>query len=540
MRLIIKEYLSQLKEKDELDLLLCDLLFQKGYVIDSRPKTGNRQYGVDIHARQRNETILFVVKQGNINRKMWSSDQNAVRQSIENIKDVYLRNMQPNEIGGNLRIIVATNGELDESVKLEWSGYVANNCTWNGKKLSIELWSADHLVDEIQRELFNEHIFDAEMQSLLRKALYFIEESDYKNIYFEKIVNRYLEQLALCDSKKKIDKCASSLYMASQMIAQYAGEVQKYKISIMASEYVLVRYWKFLLEFSGFEKTKYIDWLAKYVLSFQQWSEKYIQVMQAFCCGKASFPAYNPVEQRVMLYETIGYMASYAYHLSYKDDRKANKEEARIILDNIIRLINDNECFYYTPYDGHVGIICMLFRLLDRMGRRDQISILLNNQARQLMQYYIVSHKYPTPIDSFEDAVNIEFGNETEEYQTSGLWGVFLEWIVLLDEKNLYDDLYDFLKNDLKEVTKCTWYLRKEEETILYDAFAMNRSGTGVAIDVEKDFEAFVKKVNFVREQYTDELFSFDEYSAAYIEFIVCRYYGYIPRVKFEVPLRVN
>ena len=47
MKLILKDYLLQLKEKDELDLLLCDLLLQSGYVTDTVPKTGNRQFGVE-------------------------------------------------------------------------------------------------------------------------------------------------------------------------------------------------------------------------------------------------------------------------------------------------------------------------------------------------------------------------------------------------------------------------------------------------------------------------------------------------------------
>ena len=90
MRLVIKDYLLLLKEKDELDLLLCDLLLQMGYVTDNRPETGNRQYGVDIHAHNSKEVLLCVVKQGNIDRKNWDSGPNAVRQSINEIKDTYI------------------------------------------------------------------------------------------------------------------------------------------------------------------------------------------------------------------------------------------------------------------------------------------------------------------------------------------------------------------------------------------------------------------------------------------------------------------
>ena len=63
MRLVIKDYLTLLKEKDELDLLLCDLLLQMGYLMDNKPETGNRQYGVDIRAYTETEVLLCVVKQ---------------------------------------------------------------------------------------------------------------------------------------------------------------------------------------------------------------------------------------------------------------------------------------------------------------------------------------------------------------------------------------------------------------------------------------------------------------------------------------------
>ena len=86
MRLIIKDYLLQLKEKDELDLLLCDVLLQMGFITDNRPKTGNRQYGVDIRAHNEETLLLCTVKQGDLNRKNWDSDPNSVRQSLNEMR----------------------------------------------------------------------------------------------------------------------------------------------------------------------------------------------------------------------------------------------------------------------------------------------------------------------------------------------------------------------------------------------------------------------------------------------------------------------
>ena len=82
MRLIVKEYILQLKEKDELDTLLSQIFEEKGYAAVSQPRTGNRQYGVDIQLHNKEELIFLVIKQGDIDRKVWDGDTNAVRQSL--------------------------------------------------------------------------------------------------------------------------------------------------------------------------------------------------------------------------------------------------------------------------------------------------------------------------------------------------------------------------------------------------------------------------------------------------------------------------
>jgi hypothetical protein len=109
-----------------------------------------------------------------------------------------------------------------------------------------------------------------------------------------------------------------------------------------------------------------------------------------------------------------------------------------------------------------------------------------------------------------------------------------LEWIVLMDQRELYDQLQVFLAEDLTDVTKCTWFLKAEEEIALYDASAMNQSGEGVAFEAVRSFDEVKENISFVMNQYEQETFSFETYSFEALEFIICRYYGYLPRVKRE------
>ncbi len=536
MRLIIKDYLLQLKEKDELDLLVCNLLLQMGYVTDNKPETGNRQYGVDIRAHNSKEVLLCVVKQGDLDRKMWDSDPNAVRQSLDEIKDVYRDFIYGVEKEKKLRAVVITNGEMKEAVRTNWNGYVKRTIESKEDRMTIDFWDIDQLTLYVQKYLFSEYIFGDDMQRTLRRALYFMGESDYRNDYFESIIDYYFARLNQEENAKKIKKDLASLYMASQMIAQYAAEEMRYKISIMVTEYLLIQYWKYLLDKKYFGRKMYVEWLLKFLNEYEKWNERYYENVKEVCEGKDRIPPYNPVEQRVILYEMLGYLTSYAYYLSFKDNKqdKTARKKCEQVCIRIIMLINNYPQLRYAPYDGHAGTVSMLYRLLCRMERTDDVRTLLYNQCLCFQQYYILDKKYPTAEDSFADAVNIYLDLPKGKYETSGFWGTMLEWMVVIEEPETYDALKVFLQEDLKNVTKCVWFLRAEEEAMFYKKHAMICAGEGVAIQIKETFEDLKENVNFIFEQYQNERFSFEEYSFEALEFIVCRYYAYLPRVKRE------
>ena len=533
MRLIIKEYLLQLKEKNELDFLVCDILLQQGYIMDNKPKTGNRQFGVDILAYNDDELLLCVVKQGDLRRKNWDSDQNAVRQSLDEIKDCYIDSLA-DKTQKKLRIAVVANGELDEAVRPNWNGYVQKNKNWGNFEVKIEFWGIDKITNDVQKDMFNEHVFESELQGFLRKALYFVGETDYRNTYFEKIIDGLLTKLT-SKNTKLFNKKLSGIYLVSQMIAQFAADEGIYKIGIMVSEYLIIRFWKYMLENKCFENSDCTEWLNKFLKSYDKWNSKYYNAVKYVCDNGDCFPTYNPVEQRVLIYEIVSYLASYSYYLSFgwgRDD--SSLDRGLQIYSSIVQLIDSQPMFFYPPYDVDSGVISMLCRLSDRFGNVENIHSILNRQCCNVAYDYHIYKKYPSPVDTFEDATNIHFGFPAEPYQTSCYWGTMLEWIALMEEKETYIDIHQILETDLKNVTKCVWFLRVEEESIFYDAFAMNRAGEGVSVEIGSSFEELKEAITFVMQQYAQETFSFETYSFEALEFIACRYYGYLPRVKRE------
>ncbi|MBD5530448.1 MAG: hypothetical protein HDR02_18880 [Lachnospiraceae bacterium] len=131
--------------------------------------------------------------------------------------------------------------------------------------------------------------------------------------------------------------------------------------------------------------------------------------------------------------------------------------------------------------------------------------------------------------------MEIEVEGDAVNYDVAAFWGYYLLLVKYFDYGELFGDIKNFLQIDLAKASKCVWFLRKNEELLFYEPYAMNLAGEGIEINVEKNFETFSAKVEFIVQQYENEIFSFDEYSFENLEVIICRYYGYIPRVKFKM-----
>lgn len=521
-----------MKEKDQLDFLLCDILLQKGYITDNKPKTGTRQYGVDIQAHRRDELLLVVVKQGNIDRNTWGGNMNAVRPSLDEILDLYTRLLTKEEKKKRLHIVVATNGVIEETVMPLWKGFITNHTVCNGKRITIEFWGIDEITAQAEEVLFNEHLFPLESQSLLRKALYFVEERDYKPQYYERIIDSYIDSMSK-EKGKNYYKIAASFLLATQMVAQYAANAKKYKISVMVTEYAIIKYWKLLLLNKQFGREKPLYWLHRLCEKYEQWNNMYYDNVREICTTEDAFPLYsNVVEQKTMIYEVIGFLASYGYYLVYK---KADKEDVISITDSIVQLINNCPQFYYPPFDDNISELSLVLNLLKVCGRQKDLRAVISGICWHLSGWYLNFKKYPVPeVENriaVRNAMLLEQGVYDGEYICSGLWGYLLLWIAELNDRETFQSIIDFLNSALGNVTKCVWLLRGKDEALFYDRYTMQNAGEGINLSHIKNYKELIRIYKAWLKQIKKEKYSYEQYSFPALEMIVCRYYGYVPRI---------
>ena len=221
MKLILKEYLRSLKERNELDALLPDLLTEMGMIVTSLPQRGTRQNGVDIMAvgkntKQEDTVFLFSVKDGDLNRTHWNggSDQ-ALRPSIEDIIDVYIPNRIPQE-HKNKKVVICLcfGGNILEQVRELVSSYTSQKTT---KRISFEEWNGDKIAELIIQHLLKESLLPVGFREELRRSIAMIEEPEASIQYFHSLL-QLIEKSALSVLRKirLINLCLWVLYSWSR------------------------------------------------------------------------------------------------------------------------------------------------------------------------------------------------------------------------------------------------------------------------------------------------------------------------------------
>ena len=174
MKLIIKEYLASLREREELDAVLPDLLSQMGMNVFSRPGRGTRQHGVDVAAigsvDGEEETVyLFSIKPGDLRRSDWNSaSPQSLRPSLDEIQDAYIRNRLPkHHREKKIKICICVGGDIREEVREDIEGYKDR---YSNDQVTFDEWNGDRIAALIETHFLREELLPQEARSHLRKV----------------------------------------------------------------------------------------------------------------------------------------------------------------------------------------------------------------------------------------------------------------------------------------------------------------------------------------------------------------------------------
>lgn len=439
MKLVIKEYLASLKEREELDAMLPNLLSEMGFTVYSRPSRGPRQYGVDVAAvgtadDGTRKVYLFSVKQGDLNRQDWDGTPQALRPSLNEIRDAYIPARIPAEYQ-NLGVVICLvfGGDIKEAVHQEVRGYTRSNTTAN---VAYEEWNGDRLADLILSGILREEMFNGDMRSHLRKAAAMVEEPDIAYSHFSKLIDAIVQR----STKKQVANISKvrEIYMSLWVLFTWAREGNNVEAPYRASEYAVLRAWELL---NGLIAKKGREAVEAGIV-FNDLVELHFTIWDALA-GKilphvtkrhgisATVPSFSSLDINLKAHEIMGRMALRGLWLAWSRSKSALPEPLETTQDDplhtiamqLFHLIDNNPVLQSPISDEQAIDIALALMLLGvHGGLNEAIASWLEVLVDRAYAAYRTHGAYPSSKWSYWDLVEHPT-EKTEEYRKEATGG---------------------------------------------------------------------------------------------------------------------
>lgn len=473
------------------------------------------------------KVFLITVKQGDLDRKNWDADVNSVRQSIDEIREVFIpNNLAPQHKKLPIKIVVAYNGLIKQSLQQNWKGY-----TTQYPKFDFALWEGDFLVEQFQEKLLNENGFSNKLRSSIRKTIIHLENRDYQFGDFVDVLNMLEDDYKKTKYKKTKIRILKELRLLVSIVLKYCEEADNLLHAVKCSEKYILRLWSVFI--SGEPEAVYskevvegfhmhLEILGKYNAKFSFVPD----VKDGLGRSVGDALSYGTVVyEQIGIWCETGLFLLQMYEFVATGDTNNSKQiasnlrdRATIMASEVIRLVNNNQIFYTPRYDDHLIEIHMLLMLLYKLGLKQQALDLLQGLLKHIAEAYSFSKIFPAHRD-LRTISELEADADVRlkyDYNSSYLFTVLLEWSMVLNSPRLYSSFKGVKDSLLKDVTLLLWFPDKETEEKVFTENANDDSGYALSgielletmdeykslVEDEYDNNCFEKDFSFIKESY--------------------------------------
>ena len=502
MKLILRQYLSDIRERGELDAILPALLSELGFNVLSKPGRGTRQAGVDIAAvgpdendNDRKKLFLFVVKSGDLGRHDWDSTPQSVRQSLNEILDSYIPSRIP-EYHQDLDIVVCLcmGGEMKENVQTQWTGYVNQHCT---NKISYREWNGDKLAGLLLSGVLRQELLEVHLQKHFQKSVAMVDHPDVSYRFFVNLIQGLLKEDV--DEKEQITRLRQ-VYICLWVLFVWAREAGNLESPLRASEYTVLQIWNYCRSIILEEPTKQNDRL----IVLDQVIKLYLIISEALMMDKLAAYVDKPfalsmavtsqssVDVNMALFEQLGRFSLYGlwqYWLACSqietDDKKYFEDRCVKALEAACLLIKSNPTLMSPICDDFAIEVTLFMNLAQICNAIDNVSAYLEDMAQRL-RFSIDQHfSYPVSGMNYYDLIEHSH-DRSEEYlkeHTRGsiLYPLLIAWLDKLCSIDARNILTSCIERHLSHTTQQVWVPDGETDEMLWKG-DLNH---GVAITVQ-------------------------------------------------------
>ncbi|PXA93342.1 chemotaxis protein [Nostoc sp. 3335mG] len=516
MKLVIREYLASLKERDELDAVLPDLLTELGFSVYSRPARGTRQYGVDVAAVGLGQdgirrVHLFSVKSGDLDRNEWNTaSPQSLRPSLDEILDHYIASRIPPEYARlPIAICLTFGGAINEQVRAEVTGYMTRNTT---PKISFEEWNGDRLAQVILDGILREELLPASQRSHLRKAVAMVEEPDIALDHFQRLLRAIADQPRATPAGRLSQ--ARLINICLWIMFVWAREAENVEAPYRASELALLEMWQLLKtdiarpSKSGEAASLVLNELAE--LHFTIWDalfeDKILPAAEIRHAISTAVESHAALDINLKLFDLVGRLALRGLWLVWQlspatgpvvlandylntlptlisDTTRATVNQIDRLIDAMMAIVSNNRALLSPIGDWQAIDIGLAFTLLAcRPGAHGAIDQWAEEVAKHSMFAFKTHGCYPITSRSYWDLVDHP-SERSDDYRTQSTEGSILypmlaTWSAARGEQELFDEIAKFNEDALAHCTFQAWFPDADSEDNLY----LNRDSHGASL----------------------------------------------------------
>ncbi len=487
MKLLIRDYLASLKEREELDAILPDLLSELGFTVYSRPRRGTLQRGVDIAAIGEDDgerkVFLFSVKQGDLTRQDWDGTPQALRSSLNEIRDAYIRNRIPAR-HKDLKIVIclAFGGDVHEQVRESLAGYIAENTT---ERITFDEWNGDKIAGLILKGILREEILPKVMRSSFQKAVAMVDEPAISYEHFGRL-SRSLCAAGVASTKARV-RAARQLNICLWILFVWARDADNLEAPYRASELALLNVWELLRPTIG-SKSREAKALSAVVLQIIQ---LHLHIASEFIVRKVTphvhvrhgmsmaIGSQSSLDVNLALYEVLGRIGLTGLWLYWLGGRGGREEEeaARECVVNLtqagLALISNNPALL-LPITDRQGTDIALFLQLWVVSGLDAVGVTswLREMARRLDFTIRTRGRYPSCSSDYRELADHPLDRSDDYFKdaTAGSTVIPLvaAWLQALGQEEDVKALGRLVREELEHCTLQLWKPDAASEDELY------------------------------------------------------------------------
>lgn len=490
MKLIFRSYLASLREREELDAILPDLLSELGYNVYSRPQRGTAQAGVDIAAVGVDEDgerklFLFTVKRGDLTRESWNDGTpQSLRASLDTILDNYVQHRVPKRYQ-SLKIVVCMvfGGDMQEQVRSDVEGYIRRYST---DSVSFVEWNGDKLAGLLMQGVLREEIMPKALRRHFQKAVAMVDEPEIAFAHFLRLVHELCQD---AKNDKERTRTARQIYIALWVLFVWARDVDNVEAPYRASEFALLCLWDLLRPYV--DKTRSAagkaitavmgDAIQLHLVITEEFLYRKILPHVGVSYGiSMAIRGGASTDVNLRLFDVLGRIAMaglWIHWISQRDadaDRKTRlNAQARDLADAGFRLINNNPALF-LPLQDEQSIDIALFLLLVGAagGNLHDAHAWLQEMAQRLSLTVRTHGRYPCVFTEYRDLI-AHPRSRTDEYRQDATAGSTLiplmaAFLSYFSDGESLAQLIDLKDKELQHCTLQLWIPDESSEAGLY------------------------------------------------------------------------